>query len=82
MPVLPIGCRFAGRLAPISGLSAAARPLLAHAETGLRSLPGALFVTTVTTNSHPEPSVLVLHSSPDLVAGAGVPKLFWSVNDN
>ena len=92
MPDFPSGCRFAGRLGPnanpspasqplASAMRAAARPLLAHAETGLRSLPGALCVTTVATGSHPEPSVLVVLSSPDVVAGAGVPKLFWSVND-
>ena len=51
-------------LAP--AVRAAARPLRAH-ETGLRPLPGALCVTTVTTGSQPEPSVLVVHSSPDLV---------------
>ena len=74
---LPIGCRFAGRLSLISGLSAArfglesaARPLRAHAETFLWSLPGALCVTTVTTGSQPEPSVLVVHSSPDLVVAS------------
>ena len=60
---------------------AAARPLLAHVEAGLRSIPGALCVTTVTTGSHPEPLVLVFLSSPDLVASACVPKLFWSLND-
>ena len=47
-------------------MRAAARPLRAHAETGL-SLPGALCVTTVTTGSQPEPSILFVHSSPDLV---------------
>ena len=74
-----------------SAVSAAARPLLAvsHCRTCeprrpicgrfRRSLPGAPCVTTVTTGSHPKPSVLVVLSSPDLVAGAGVPKLSWSV---
>ena len=58
---------------------AAARSLLAHAETGLQQLPGAHWVTT---GSQPEPSILVFLSSPDLVAGVPVPKLFRSVNDH
>ena len=53
-----------------SAVRAAARPLRAHAETGLLSLPGALCITTVTTGSQPESSVLVVHSSPDLVVAA------------
>ena len=61
-----------------SAVRVATRPLLAHAETGLRKLPGAHCVTI---GSQPEPSVKVVHSSPNLVVGAGVPRLFWSVND-
>ena len=53
-----------------SAARTAARPLRAHAETGLLSLPGALCVKTVTTGSQPEPSVLVVHSCPDLVVAA------------
>ena len=77
--VVPIGCLFADRRtasAPswplASAMRALARPPLAHAETGLRTLPGALCVTA---GSQPEPSVLVVLSSPDLIAGAGVPNL-------
>ena len=56
-----------------SAVSAAARPLRAHAETGLWSLPGALCVTTVTTGNQLEPSVLVVHPSPDLVVALACP---------
>ena len=68
MPVLQIGCRFAGRLGLISGLSAARFGRESRCQTSTLRLPGAFCVTTVTTGSHPEPSVLVVHSSPDLVA--------------
>ena len=82
MPVLQTGCRFAGRLGLISGLSAARFGSESRCQTS--TLPGALFVTTVTTGSHPEPQVLVVHSNPDSrpCRGACVPKLFWSVSDD
>ena len=47
--------------------------LSTRSDTGLLPLPGVLCMTT---GSQPELLVLV-----DLVACAGVPKLFWSVND-
>ena len=66
MPILLIGCRFAGRLGLISGHSAARFGRESRFQTS--TLPGAICVTMVATGSHLEPSVLVVHSSPDLVA--------------
>ena len=85
MPVVPIGCHLGrpprpglGRGLLASAVRAEARPVLTHAEIGYLPFQGAL---SVTTGSQPEPSVLLVLSSAELVAGAGVPKLFWSVND-
>ena len=79
MPARFHGAERAQSRPPSPALSAAARTLLAHAvaTSGLRSLPGAHWVTTGS-----QPSVRQSLSRPDLVAGDGVPKLFWTLEQS
>ena len=84
MPVVPIGCRF-GRpprhRVCLSFLPRGPLPDLSSHMLSLRDRFAAAFGGPLGDHWQSAPSSAVVLPRPNLVAGAGVLKLFWSVND-
>ena len=80
--VVQIGCSFAGCLSPVLAARFGREGRSqTSACTSSDRFAAASWSPLRDPGSQPEPSALVVHSSPDLVACIGVPLRFWSVNN-